>query len=131
GASAVYGSDAVARGGNFIPRKNFESFEVSARYRSTKYFDEPGGAVLAGHRWSSLFGLGGGHVVAAVDYDQQSAMLRGESGYLRQDLRPFGGNDLRIANNVATSAPSGNIIVPGARNTTIPNAGTFTYYGVP
>jgi iron complex outermembrane receptor protein len=131
GASAIYGSDAVAGVVNFIPRKTFEGVEVSARYRHTKYFDQPGGAILAGHSWDKLFGLGGGHIVVAGDYDQQSPMLRGETPYLRQDLRPFGGNDGRITNNTATSLAPGNLIVAGPRNTTLPSAGNFTYYGIP
>jgi iron complex outermembrane receptor protein len=131
GASAIYGSDAVAGVVNFIPRKHFDGLEVSLRYRTNQYFDEPGGAILGGHSWDSLFGLGAGHVVAALDYDHQSNMLRGATGYLRQDLRPFGGNDGRITNNTATSSAPGNIIVPGTRNTTLPSAGNFTYYGVP
>jgi iron complex outermembrane receptor protein len=131
GASAIYGSDAVAGVVNFIPRKNFEGLEVSGRYRTNKYFDQSGGAVLGGHNWDSLFGLGGGHIVASIDYDKQDAMLRGASGYLRQDLRAFGGNDGRINGNTATSAAPGNILVAGAPNTTLPNAGNFTYYGVP
>jgi iron complex outermembrane receptor protein len=133
GASAIYGSDAVAGVVNFIPRKKFEGFEVSTRYRTNKFVDQPGAAVMAGTSWDAIPGFldGAGHVVGAFDYDQSSGMLRGESPYLRQDLRAFGGNDGRIASNVASSTAPGNIIVAGARNTTLPSAGNFTYYGLP
>ena len=130
GASAIYGSDAVAGVVNYITRKSFEGIEATARYTTNSGYDQYGGSIVMGRNWD-LGSMGPGGVVFAFDHDHRSPMLQGHSRFLKQDLRPLGGPDNRIRTNQATSAAPGNIIVPGPTNTTLPTAGAFTYYGVP
>ena len=70
GASAIYGSDAVAGVVNFITRKNFEGIEVGYNYQNV----EAGGA---GHDAGIIFGSQGDRtsLVAAVNYTQRDWLL--------------------------------------------------------
>lgn len=125
GASAIYGSDAVAGVVNYITRKSFSGIEVSARGTSTAHYRGWGASVVVGKQWDT-----GGFVIA-YDHDDRGEMLNGDSPFLRQDLTPFGGPDNRIRTNTATSSAPGNIVVPRATNNpTLPTAGKFDYYGV-
>ncbi|MEH6583295.1 MAG: TonB-dependent receptor [Halioglobus sp.] len=66
GASATYGSDAVAGVVNIIPRHEFDGFSVEGRYQATGEGDQ------ADSRVSALYGLdfadGRAHFVTAVSY---------------------------------------------------------------
>jgi iron complex outermembrane receptor protein len=132
GASAIYGSDAIAGVVNYITRKSFQGVEITPRFTHTHGYDQKGVSIVAGHTIASLGGLGKLSMVVAYDHDERGAMLQGSSPFLRQNLTPFGGLDNRIRTNLATSGAPGNIIVAGtAQNPALPSAGTFTYYGVP
>ena len=95
GASAVYGSDAVAGVVNFIYRRDVEGVEASATYgwNGTRYrkYDA---SLLAGHRWST------GSVMAAYEYSENRSPLTNDIGFLALggDQRSRGGRDLRGAN---------------------------------
>lgn len=70
GASALYGSDAVAGVVNFILRKSYDGAEFSQRIGGAT---EGGGfeqtyGVLGGKSWD------GGHVLASLEYDRQEAI---------------------------------------------------------
>ncbi|SOB88253.1 iron complex outermembrane recepter protein [Sphingomonas guangdongensis] len=126
GASAIYGSDAVAGVVNYITRKRFNGVEASVRGTSAGGYEQWGASLLVGKTWE------GGGIVVAYDHDERGEMRAGESIYLRQDLRRFGGLDNRIRTNQATSGLYGNIIVPRATNNPLfPTAGRFDYYGIP
>jgi iron complex outermembrane receptor protein len=126
GASAIYGSDAVAGVVNYITRKRFNGIEASARGTAAGDYEQWGASLLVGKSWES------GGIVVAYDHDDRGEMLFGDSIYLRQDLRRFGGPDNRIRTNTATSGLYGNIVVPRATNNPLlPTAGRFDYYGVP
>ncbi len=116
GASAIYGTDAVGGVVNFIVRKNYNGAEVTGRYSTTDGYDQWGAAAVVGRSWDW------GNFVVAYDHDDRRAMLRGSSPYLRQDLRPFGGNDGRI--NGATVTPRVPIIVTQS-------GGVIRYFSVP
>ena len=132
GASAIYGSDAVAGVVNYITRKSYEGVEITPRYTHTHGFDQKGASVLAGHSFGNLGGLGKLSVVVAIDHDERGAMIESSSPFLSQNLSPFGGLDNRIRTNLASSGAPGNIIVAGTgQNPALPSAGSFTYYGVP
>ena len=78
GASAIYGSDAVAGVANIILRRDYEGAEVSARYGFTT---EGGNAQtqftgLAGHEWGD-----GGFLIAA-DLIRNDGLLAGQRDYL-------------------------------------------------
>ncbi|WP_306394152.1 TonB-dependent receptor domain-containing protein [Telluria beijingensis] len=132
GASAIYGSDAIAGVVNYITRKSYQGVEITPRYTHTNGYDQRGASIVAGHTVKQLGGLGRLSIVAAYDYDKRDSMLQGSTPFARQDLTRFGGLDNRIRTNLATSAAPGNIIVAGTGiNPVFPSAGSFTYYGIP
>jgi iron complex outermembrane receptor protein len=132
GASAVYGSDAIAGVVNYITRKSYEGVEITPRFTTTDGFTQKGASVVAGHTFTGLGALGKLSVVVALDHDERGAMLQGSSPFLHQDLTRFGGLDNRIRTNLASSGAPGNIVVAGTgQNPTLPSAGSFTWYGVP
>jgi iron complex outermembrane receptor protein len=92
GASAVYGSDAVAGVVNFIYRKEFEGIQASGTYgfNDTQYAKKDL-SLLAGHSWGS------GNIMVAYEYSQTVSPLVSEIPYLALggDQRSRGGRDLR------------------------------------
>ena len=58
GASATYGSDAIAGVVNLIMRRNVDGLEAQARYGSANHYEENRLGVALGHRWHSPFGDG-------------------------------------------------------------------------
>ncbi|MEO6152675.1 MAG: TonB-dependent receptor [Croceibacterium sp.] len=126
GASAIYGSDAVAGVVNYITRKRFRGVEASVRGTTSDGYNGWGASLITGMNWGS------GGFAAAYDHDDRGEFRSGQSPYLRQDLRPFGGADNRIRTNTATAFNPGNLVVPRATNNpTLPTAGRFDYYGLP
>jgi iron complex outermembrane receptor protein len=112
GASAIYGSDAVAGVVNYILRKNFTGLEMTAGYTNNLY-DLWRAEALLGHSWGS------GGVMFGISYENNNHVKRSASRFLKQDLREFGGNDLRF---------QGTTVVPGITPAMI--IGT-TVYGLP
>jgi len=105
GASAVYGSDAVAGVVNLILRKNYDGILTSGRYISNGDYRTWQAGLLAGTNWES------GGIVVAYQYQDRTNMLQGESAYLRRDQRSLGGNDQRLSGTTTSPGPfSGNII---------------------
>lgn len=111
GASAIYGSDAVAGVVNLILRKNFTGAEAYARYGSADSYDDKSAGLLLGTGW------GGGSIMAAVDYNQHGALRGVDREFYSSDLRSRGGSDLR-----ANMCFPGNIVVGGVFYA-IPGAG--------
>jgi iron complex outermembrane receptor protein len=107
GASAVYGSDAVAGVVNYIFRRPFDGAEVTARWTHTLY-DEGSVNAVVGKRWN------GGGVLIAGAYEKNDRVTRYDIPQLRQDLRPFGGNDLRrVGTSITGVTESGGVIAGG------------------
>ncbi len=104
GASAVYGSDAVAGVVNYILKKDYEGAEVTGRFTSTLYnqYDIQG---VAGHRWDT------GGMMIGFAYQDRDRVTRNARPYLMQDLRPFGGNDLRLVGTTVTPGVGGAVII--------------------
>jgi iron complex outermembrane receptor protein len=69
GASAVYGSDAVAGVVNFITRKSFDGVEFHASGTDAIGTHGENGSILAGKTWD------GGGVVGAIAYEYDSQLL--------------------------------------------------------
>ena len=69
GASAIYGSDAVAGVVNFITRKRYSGVDTSVRYGMADNYSTFSGSILAGHDWGS------GSILAAYQYAQNSAII--------------------------------------------------------
>jgi iron complex outermembrane receptor protein len=131
GASAMYGSDAVAGVVNYVLRRDYDGFEATVRMGNQSGGDEWGLNLLAGTVWEDLGGFGGGNLLLTYDHQDRDSFRAGEIARLRQDLRPIGGPDTRIDENTASVGFSPNIISQGGANTTIPRAGNYTYWGVP
>lgn len=92
GASAIYGSDAVAGVVNLIPRKNFSGFEGSSRIAMADGYSEYQVGGLFGFDWT------GGHFVAAADYVDSTELKASDRSFVTDDRRAFGG-----ANGLATN----------------------------
>ena len=102
GASALYGSDAVAGVVNLIMKRDFEGGETQLRYGTTRGGgDERLAAQTFGKVWS------GGHALITYEYYARDALPFTARDYTASaDLRPFGGTDHR-----STNASPGNILV--------------------
>lgn len=90
GASAVYGSDAVAGVVNLIPRRSLDGFEVSARYGSASNFDEN----LLGAAFGKIWGSG--QVMVAYEHAERSNLNGSDRDFYTSDQRRFGGTDGRV-----------------------------------
>ena len=112
GASAIYGSDAVAGVVNYILRKPFDGAEITARY-TNNLFNQYSVEGVIGKRWN------GGGIMIGGTYEANDIVYRNEVGLLAADLRPFGGNDSRLNGTSVTPGASGALII-----------GT-TVYGIP
>ena len=111
GASAVYGSDAVAGVVNFILRKDYDGLQVRGRYGFADGYWLTQGSALAGKQWGS------GGVVLAYEYTKNDNLSGGERDFVRYDLRDRGGRDYRNS-----QCNPGNIVV-GGQSYAIPAAG--------
>ena len=82
GASAIYGSDAVAGVANFVTRQDFEGFEVTAAH---DYFSGAGDS-NAGAIWGGR--LGSANVVLAAEWAARQELMPEERDW---GLRPYPG----------------------------------------
>ena len=98
GASAIYGSDAVAGVINFITKKRFSGVEMSARYGFADDYTTFSGSALAGTDWGS------GSILGAYQYSRNGNITGADRDYRVVDYRPFGGIDTRSA-----SCPDANV----------------------
>lgn len=88
GATAVYGSDAVAGVLNFVTRKNYEGIEVSGQYGAGDAYDTYAINLVTGTRWD------GGSLVAAYSHSNRSALHGADrSDFYRRDLTSLGGRN--------------------------------------
>ncbi len=83
GASAIYGSDAVAGVINFHTRRDYSGWETSAQYGIADHYNTFNFSQLFGHSWD------GGGLVAAYNYSSRSALMNRDRSFItaRQDLR--------------------------------------------
>ncbi|HWU94727.1 MAG TPA: TonB-dependent receptor, partial [Sphingomonas sp.] len=100
GASAIYGSDAVAGVINFITRKRASGLETSVRYGMADDFHNFTASGLFGHDWGS------GSFVAAYQYAENSNITGADRDFRVVDFRPYGGVDSR-----STVCPAANVAV--------------------
>ncbi len=100
GASAVYGSDAVAGVANFVTRASFEGLEVQAAH---EYFRGSGNSNLG-----AIYGkeLGSSHAIISGEFVTQGELLPAEREHLLQPFHPRGGGWSGIGNPGAFIAPS-------------------------
>jgi outer membrane receptor protein involved in Fe transport len=110
GASATYGSDALAGVVNIVLKQKVDGAETRLRFSHADGLDEISASQAVGTSWSS------GHILAGVDYYRHGTLEAGERDYTASaDLRPFGGTDFRSG----FSNP-GNIIGPAGLVGAIP-----------
>ena len=85
GASAIYGSDAVAGVVNIVTRRALEGAETSTRYgRSTQGgAGEFTGSQLVGHAWSS------GNVLLDYEYDDSQGLDASERSWIGPENGPY------------------------------------------
>jgi len=90
GASAVYGSDAIAGVVNLIPRRSLNGFEVNLRYGTGDQFNEHNIGVAGGKVWSR------GQVMLAVEHAFRDNLNGDDRNFYTSDQRSFGGGDYRV-----------------------------------
>lgn len=114
GASAIYGSDAIAGVANVILKKSVEGFEPQYRFTTADGYSKHQAGLLMGHDWGS------GRIVVAGEYSTNTALETTERSYLYQDQRAFGGHDYRASTcNPGTITLSGvNYAIPAGNPTT-------------
>jgi iron complex outermembrane receptor protein len=91
GASAIYGSDAVAGVVNFITRKRVSGLEANVRYGFADVYHAFNAGGIFGHDWGS------GSFVAAYQYSENSNITGADRRYRSLDFRAAGGVDTRSA----------------------------------
>lgn len=114
GASAIYGSDAVAGVVNIRFRNHFKGAETRLRVGTADgdYGEYQLGQLL-GAGWAS------GHITVAAEYYRRGALGSSERAFATEDLRPFGGPDLRSNfNNPGTivAANGQRFLIPRGQN---------------
>ena len=102
GASAIYGSDAIAGVVNLIPRRNFEGVEISLRGGQGDEYDEHQVGAIGGFGWDS------GHVMLALENSYHSNLNGTDRDFFRGDLTARGGRDFRVV-----QCNPGNIVIAG------------------
>jgi len=111
GASAVYGSDAIAGVVNLIPRRSLDGVDVSLRYGTGDDFDEHQIGAAFGNIWDS------GQFMFAAERAYRSNVNGNDRDFYTSDQRSSGGDDYRV-----TRSSPGNIRV-GDTTYAIPEGG--------
>jgi iron complex outermembrane recepter protein len=115
GASATYGSDAVAGVVNLIMRRNVEGFEAQARYGGANHYEENRLGAALGHSWESP--LGTGQISIGFEQNYHSSLNGQNRSYFQSDQRSSGG-----ANYASLQCNPGTISI-GNTNYAIPKGG--------
>lgn len=90
GASAIYGSDAIAGVVNLIPRRSLNGIEATARYGAGADFEESQLGIAAGKVWST------GQAMIAYERVYRSALNGTDRDFFRSDQRALGGNNYSV-----------------------------------
>ena len=104
GASAIYGSDAVAGVVNYILRRNYDGAQITTRYVNSLY-DQYVVDGAIGKTWSS------GSLLVAGSYDTNDRVGRDVRDYMLMDLRPYGGNNNNLVGTTIYPGDSGALII--------------------
>ena len=102
GASATYGSDAIAGVANIILRRNVEGVEVRARSGWADAYHDRSLGLVAGHNWGS------GQLTVGFENAFHSALNGQSRNFFRSDQRAFGGPNYDV-----TQCDPGNIVAGG------------------
>jgi len=102
GASAIYGSDAVAGVINLIPRRDFDGGESVVRYGVADAYTEINLGHVQGFSWDS------GSALLAYDYNHHDNLSGADRDFVTTDFSGIGGTDER-----STSCGDANIALGG------------------
>lgn len=123
GASAVYGSDAVAGVANFILRKEFDDIQLRGRVGSADGYTLRQFGGMGGTTWDT------GSLVLAYEHSEHGNLNGGERDYILSDLSRFGGGDYRnsqcspgniVAGGTSYAIPAGGV-TPASAGSLVPN----------
>jgi iron complex outermembrane receptor protein len=121
GASATYGSDAVAGVLNFITRTDVEGIEMSAQTGfSEGNYKTANVNLLTGNSWGS------GSLTAAYAYSYRSALANADRPNIQDDLRSRGGsnrNDDNCGPGATLDGNGGKFLYPYSTTNLIPSGG--------
>lgn len=104
GASSTYGSDAVGGVVNMKLRSLFDGSEVQVRRGGAQGMSNQQASGIFGRQWDN------GGVMFAIDRSERGALSADNRRFYTDDMRPWGGPDLRVFN-----ANPGNIQVGSVR----------------
>ncbi|RMF17469.1 MAG: TonB-dependent receptor, partial [Alphaproteobacteria bacterium] len=116
GASAVYGSDAVAGVVNFVLKDDFEGFELSGQYDVTDKDD--GDTWNIDGLWGGNFADGKGNAVVYASYLKRKPIMQGDrpfSTFALQDGDPALGTKFDKFGLGGSLVPGGSSGIPGTR----------------
>ncbi len=102
GASAIYGSDAVAGVVNLVMRRSHEGAEAFVRSGSGDHYDEHSAGAIFGHNWN------GGRYTVAVENTYHSALYGTYRDFYQADQTARGGRDYG-----EVQCSPGNIVIAG------------------
>jgi iron complex outermembrane recepter protein len=130
GASATYGSDAIAGVVNLIMRRNVEGFEAQARYGSANHYEENRLAAAFGHGWQ--IGLGSGQISIGLEQSYHSHLNGQNRAFFQSNQTGEGGANYSslqcnpgtiVVGNTTYAIPKGGVtpatassLVPGTAN---------------
>ncbi len=147
GASAIYGSDAIAGVVNFIARDSYDGAQTRVRFGSADSYDALQIGQLVGSEWDT------GGFVLGFEFNGHSSLNGTDRDWYRSDLRARGGRDYRatqcspgtiVVDGVSYAIPAGGVtaanvgdLVPGTRNRCelsrladiLPEQQTYSGYG--
>lgn len=103
GASAIYGSDAMAGVVNFIMKDNFEGLELSGGYESSETGD--GNIYTAGLTLGGNFANERGNAVLSLEYTQREKVFQGDRDESATTLIDLGAED-GLAETGSVNIPS-------------------------
>lgn len=119
GASAIYGSDAIAGVVNFILRKDYQGAQFTANYGESDHHDGQQNG------YSFTFGQTGdkGSIIGGVEYNKFNQVEAGNRSFSKNSVSRIGSTSSPIGTFIGGSptSPYGNIQIP----TTGPKAGAL------
>lgn len=120
GASAVYGSDAVTGVVNFVTKKKYEGFEVSAQTSLSGQGDSPGffGSLLYGKNFGESEK---GNMTFAAQYDAQEGLLYGDRDFSKDNGLAFNTENPATRFQVGDPIPTGRTANNTVGNTILVN----------
>ena len=92
GASAIYGSDAVAGVVNLIPRRSLNGIEAFARFGVSDdgVYNEKSAGIAAGHKWTN------GQIMVAYEHVDKTSLNGLDRPFFTSNQTSFGGNNYSV-----------------------------------